>query len=71
MSLDDIYERMSDYLRSGRVMAWKRVKGDPNMVALTMLENYEAKIVRIDGADYLVHKRPNRILQFLTLGGRK
>lgn len=71
MSLQDIYERLLEYLQGGRVIEWSRVKGDVKMVALTMMENSEARLVRIEGRDYLRFRRPNRILQFLSLGSRK
>lgn len=71
MSLQDIYDRLLEYLKAGRVMEWRRVKGDVKMVALAMMENREACLIRVDGRDYLRFRRPNRIIQFLSLGSRK
>ena len=71
MSLTDIHERLLDYLMSGRIIEWNRIKGDPKQVALVMLEDRDAKLIRFDGIDFLAYRRPNRIIQFLTLGARR
>ena len=68
MSLEDIHERLIGYLKTRRVIEWKRIAGDPKQVALAMIEVGEAKIVRVDGNDYLAYRWPNRLVQFLTMG---
>lgn len=70
LSLAEIHRRLLDYLKSGRVIEWSRIKGDPKQVALVLLEDREAKLVRIGGIDFLAYRRPNPIIQFLTLGAR-
>ncbi len=71
MSLQDIYERLAEYLLTGRVMEWNRVRGDVRQAALSLLETHDAKLVRVDGIDYLARKRPNPLVQILTIGLRK
>lgn len=71
LSLADIHARLLAYLTSGRVIEWSRLKGDSKQVALVLLEDREAKIVRFEGIDFLAYRRPNPIIQILTLGARR
>lgn len=68
MSLGNIHERLRAYLKTRRLIAWNRLTGDPKKVASIMIENGEAKLVRVDGQAYLAFRWPNWLIQFLTLG---
>lgn len=71
MSLADIHARLLAYLESGRIIEWSRLNGNPKQVALVLLEERDAKLVRFEGIDFLAYRRPNPIIQFLTLGARR
>lgn len=71
LSLAEIHQRLLAYLMSGRVIEWGRLNGDPKQVALVMIAEQDAKLVRLHKIDFLVYRRPNPIIQLLTLGARK
>ncbi len=71
LSLAEIHRRLLDYLKSGKVIQWNRISGDPKQAALILLEERDAKLVRVGGIDFLAYRRPNPIIQILTLGARR